>query len=221
MISPEPRSTTEIRDYLVGELNSALRRPGMYGKEPALLIPLDHVAYVERQDEAWAEERETMRARGAFTAIGVVGAFNNLLPGGHDDSVASVYAEFARDRGWLEADRVLTADEHRSMRRELNAWVARDRMLSEVLETFGPPSVLFGGGNPRFPKTLAYVADQMKEPMLFLHFWNGADPDAEPTRGYEEPILLAIRCGRGPFKDTFTFTPEGRKRRPEVSDIYL
>ncbi len=31
MISPEPRSTTEIRDYLIGELNSALRRRRRFG----------------------------------------------------------------------------------------------------------------------------------------------------------------------------------------------
>jgi hypothetical protein len=213
-----PRSFTEIRDYLVGQLNSALRRPGMFGGEMALRLLLDHLVYAERQDEAWAQERRAMESRGAFTSIGVKGAFRNLVPGDYEYGVASVYAEFAHVRGWLEADRVLTAEEHESMRQELRTWAAQDRVLSEVLETFGPPSVLFGGGNPLYGKTLGYLAEPVKEPMIFFHLWNGTDPDAESTWPpiYGEPVLLAVRCGTGPFRDTFTFTPEGKKRRPDA-----
>ncbi|MER5327107.1 hypothetical protein ABT003_48240, partial [Streptosporangium roseum] len=96
--------------------------------------------------------------------------------------------------------------------------VTQDRVLSEVLETFGPPSVLFGGNNPLYGKTLGYLTEQAKEPMLFFHLWNGTDPGAESTWPpiYGEPVLLAVRYGTGPFRDTFTFTPEGHKRRPEA-----
>ncbi|WP_174361945.1 hypothetical protein [Nocardia brevicatena] len=51
--SSGPRSATEIRDYLVGRLNSALRRPGMFGGEIALRLLLDHLVYAEHQDHAW------------------------------------------------------------------------------------------------------------------------------------------------------------------------
>lgn len=184
----------------------------------ALRLLLDHLVYAERQDEAWEKEQQAMKARGAFTPIGVKGAFNALVPDDYEYGVASVYAEFAHLRGWLHADRVLTADEHESMRQELRTWIAQDHMLSEVLETFGPPSVLFGGTNPLYGKTLGYLTEQVQEPMLFLHLWNGTDPDAEPTWPpiYSEPVLLAVRYGTGPFKDTFTFTPEGNKRRPDA-----
>ncbi|WP_174361946.1 hypothetical protein [Nocardia brevicatena] len=157
-----------------------------------------------------------MESRGAFTSIGVTGAFRTLLPNSDEHGPASVYAEFAHARGWLQADRVLTAEEHASIRQELSTWVGQDRLLSEALETFGPPSVLFGGSNPFFGKTLGYLTDQVDEPMIFFHLWNGTDPDAESTWPpiYSEPILLAVRCGRGPFTDTFAFTPEGKKRRP-------
>ncbi|OUC91220.1 hypothetical protein [Streptosporangium minutum] len=216
--SSGPRSRSEIRDYLVDRLNHALRRPEMFGGETALLLLLDHLVYAERQDEAWAEERQAMESRGAFTPTGVTGAFRALVPGAYQCGVASVYAEFVRARGWLQADRVLTADEHESMRQKLSTWVAQDRVLSEVLETFGPPSVLFGGNNPLYGKTLGYLTDQAKEPMLFFHLWNGTDPEAESTWPpiYDEPVLLAVRYGTGPFRDTFTFTPEGHKRRPEA-----
>ncbi|MDP9843420.1 hypothetical protein [Streptosporangium lutulentum] len=217
--SSGPRSSTEIRDYLVGQLNMALRRPGMFGGEIALQLLLDHLVYTERQDEAWAKEQQAMESRGAFTSIGVTGAFRALLvPDAYEYGVASVYAEFVRARGWLEADRVLTADEYESMRQELSIWVAQDRVLSEVLETFGAPSVLFGGSNPLYGKTLGYLTEQVEEPMLFFHLWNGTAPDAESTWPpvYSEPVLLAVRCGTGPFRDTFTFTPEGKKRRPDA-----
>ncbi|MER5327030.1 hypothetical protein ABT003_47835, partial [Streptosporangium roseum] len=65
----------------------------------ALLLLLDHLVYAERQDEAWAEERQAMESRGAFTPTGVTGAFRALIPGAYEYGVASVYAEFVRARG--------------------------------------------------------------------------------------------------------------------------
>lgn len=212
------RPSTEIHDYLVGQLNMALRRLGMFGGEIALRLILDHLVYAERQEEAWAKEQQAMKSRGAFTSTGVTGAFRALVPGAYEYGVASVYAEFVRAHGWLEADRVLTADEYESIRQELSIWVAQDRVLSEVLERFGAPSVLFGSSNPLYGKTLGYLTEQVEEPMLFFHLWNGTAPDAESTwpPAHSEPVLLAIRCGTGPFRDTFTFTPEGKKRRPDA-----
>ena len=153
----------------------------MFGGEVALRLLFDHLVYAERQDEAWARERRAMEERAAFTSIGVRGVFRDLMPGDYEYDVASVYAEFAHVRGWLEPDRVLTAGEHESLRQELRTWAAQDRVLSEVLETFGPPSVLFGGSNPRYGKTLGYLTGQVKEPMIFFHLWNGTDPGAEST----------------------------------------
>jgi hypothetical protein len=36
--------------------------------------------------------------------------------------------------------------------------------------------------------------------------------DSAPS--YDEPALLAVRFGRGAFKDAFTFTPEGSRHHP-------
>ncbi|MDP9869846.1 MULTISPECIES: hypothetical protein [Streptosporangium] len=188
----------------------------MFGGEIALRLLLDHLAYAEHDEEAWAQELRVLESRGAFNSLGVTGAFKTVVPGDHEYGVASIYAEFARDRGWLDLDRTLTAEEYASIRQDVNAWAAQDRTLTEVHEAFGPPSVLFGGSNPLYGKTLAYTTERVTEPMICFHLWNGTDPGTRSSwpPAHNEPILLAVRCGRGPFKDTFTFTPQGSMRRP-------
>ncbi|TXK40961.1 hypothetical protein [Nonomuraea sp. C10] len=214
--SPRPRSSTEIRAYLKDRLNQALRRPGMFGGETALRLLFDHLVYAEHREQEWAQAMRTLESRGAFNSLGVKGAFRTVLPDAGEDGVASVYAELAHDRGWLLADRTLTAGEYGSLRRELIAWTAHDRTLTEVQEALGPPSVLLGGTNPFYGKTLAYMTAQATEPIIFLNLWNGTSGSRETTWHpiHDEPVLLAIRFGRGAFADTFTFTPEGSRRRP-------
>ncbi|WP_049563008.1 hypothetical protein [Nonomuraea sp. SBT364] len=213
---PGLRSSSEMRDYLVRQLNSALRRPGMYGGETSLRVVIDHLLHLEHSDEAWAAEMESLESRGAWTSIGVSGAFRELIPGPYEYGMASVYSEFARARSWLEADRTLTTDEYEQMRAQIPTWVTHDHPLSEVINTFGPPSLLLGGSNPYYGKTLGYLTGPANTPVIFFHLWNGADPEAESTwpPRYDEPVLLAIRCGTGDFKTSFTFTPEGLRRRP-------
>jgi hypothetical protein len=100
------------------------------------------------------------------------------------------------------------------MRRKLIAWAAPDRTFTEVREDFGPPSVLLGGTQPFYGKTLAYPTIQATEPIIFFHLWNGGTDETETTWRsiYDEPVLLAIRLGREVVKDSFT--PEGSRRRP-------
>ncbi|MGW0805421.1 hypothetical protein [Nonomuraea sp. NPDC002799] len=211
-----PRSSTGIRAYLKDRLNQALRRPGMFGGETALRLLFDHLAYAEHQEKEWAQALRTLESRGAFNSLGVTGALSSVLPDSRDDGVASIYAELAHDHGWLQADRTLTTEDHASLRRTLNTWTAHDRTLTEVREEFGPPSVLLGGTNPFYGKTLAYLTEQATEPIIFFHLWNGTSGEIETTWHpiYDEPVLLAVRFGREAFKDTFTFTPEGSRRRP-------
>ncbi|SEU34901.1 hypothetical protein SAMN05421811_112140 [Nonomuraea wenchangensis] len=213
--SPEPRSSTEIRTYLRHQLNQALRRPGMFGGETALRLLFDHLAYAEHQETEWAQALRSLEMRGAFNSLGVTGALATVLPDLRDDGVASIYAEAAHDRGWLQADRTLTTEDHASLRRRITAWAAHDRTLTEVREEFGPPSVLLGGTNPFYGKTFAYLTDQATEPIIFFHLWNGCPDDTGTTWRpvHDEPVLLAVRCGRGAFKETFSFTPEGSRRR--------
>ncbi|MFB4307324.1 hypothetical protein [Actinomadura sp. GTD37] len=208
------RPAAEIRDYLVDQLNLALRRPGMYGGETAIRMVLDHLEYAVRRDGAglprWLEEH------GAWTSRGVTGAFALVIPGHYESGVASVYAEYARAQGWLKIDRTLTAAEYSSLAIEHRRWTAHDRSLSDVLETFGPPSIHLGGTNPLYGKTLSYTSGSPTDPMISFHLWNGTEPDAESSWPplYREPVLLAVRSSGQAFETSLAFTPEGIRRRP-------
>lgn len=218
------RSAAEIRAYLVGRLNAALPRPEMFGGEIALRTLLDHLAFVDDREQAWADENQALRASGAFQATGVIGGFALLLPDHRDQkAAASVYAEFARRNGWLELDRALTPEEYQALLGEVPAWCAENKWFTDVVESFGPPSLLIGGTNPQFSKTLGYATERPEDPMVFFHLWNGTRPGNPPGGApmYGQPVVMAVRRadgGDGPFSGTFTFTPEGAHRRPPAQE---
>ncbi len=202
----------DVRRYLVDKLNRALRRPGMWGTEITLQVLLDAVAYVDGLGEIWRREQDDLTTSGAFTSVGVRGAFAKI---GYDDTgaVASVYADIAWRRGWLTVDRLLPDVDHHRLRAETAPWCARDRSLDEVLSELGPPSVLCGGGNPRYSTTLAYAAADREQGLVWLYFaatYDWEDPTPQPD---SQPVLAAVRHGAGRFVDTFTFTPAGVARR--------
>ncbi len=192
----------------------------MWGEELSIRLILEHLLFVERRQETWDDERRALEQRKAWTATGVKAAFENFLPADQGCSIASVYAEFAHRQGWLTADRVLVPAEYASMHETINSWADQGRVWADVTSAFGPPSVLLGGSNPYYGKTLGYLSEEVSAPMVFFHLWNGTDRDADPswppTR--EQPLLLAIRRGDVPFPISFTFTPEGYRRRPEQED---
>ncbi|MEU1086695.1 hypothetical protein ACFYPN_28790 [Streptomyces sp. NPDC005576] len=95
-----------------------------------------------------------------------------------------------------------------------------ERTWADVTAEFGPPSVLFGGSNPLHGKTLGYLREDPQRPMVFFHLWNGVEPGAAswPSK-HEQPLLLAVRLGRGSFHESLIFTPEGERRRPTIGDL--
>ncbi|MFI6165923.1 hypothetical protein ACIBCN_03970 [Nocardia sp. NPDC051052] len=209
------RSAEAMHAYLIDQVNLMLRRLEMYGGEPALWTLFDHLFFLEEADNGIADLHESWRARNAFTPTGVKGALQRHLPDDLCSALPSMYAEAARQRGWLRLDRALTTDEHTALRASIEAFVTENRTWHDVLDTFGPPSVLFGGTNPRYEKTLAYATEDKSDPMVFFHLWNGSDPGTKtwPPK-YNEPILFAVRYGMVPFAASFCFTPEGTRRRP-------
>ncbi|MFI7469455.1 hypothetical protein [Nonomuraea sp. NPDC049646] len=216
---PESKRTVqELHRYLLNQLNAVLRRPGMFGGEMALRLYLDAMAFADDREALWREEMEQLRIRECFLSTGVRGAFRLLWEDDHEGAVSSVYAEIAHRRGWLELDRTLSSAEYDEILRTSTSWCGQDRFLSEVHTTFGPPSVLFGGANPNFPKTLAYCTNRPEDPLICFHLWNGfASPlDGRSPPVHAEPALLAIRSGGARFIDGFTFTPEGTSRRRSV-----
>ncbi|MEV4417979.1 hypothetical protein [Catellatospora sp. NPDC049609] len=200
----------EVRQFHLDDLNSALRRAGMYGGEVALRLFTHTMAFVDGVLDAWLQEERDLKSRGAFNSLGVRGAFAQLLPGHNDDgAVSSVYAEFAWRQSWLIVDRTLTDVDYCRLRDSAAGWCTRDRSFAEVVDEFGPPSVLFGGSNRRYPKTLAYAPTDRAQDLVSLHFTSSYDWDTSLAQPEPALMLLAVRHGRGRFDATFTFTPAG------------
>lgn len=205
----------DIRGYLLSQLGLALRRPGMYGNEIAHRLYLDAVAFAHGQEQALDDEMAALRSRKAFNSLGVTGAVESILGFTASDVMTSVYVEIAHRYAWLVLDRTLSPDEYDHIRRAVVPWCGQDRSKSDVLARFGPPSMVVGGSNPYFPKTIAYGSADLGSPLVFFHLWNGSIPGEPETwpPPYPEPQLLAARCDGATFVEGFTFTPLGVRLR--------
>jgi hypothetical protein len=211
---------SEARQHHLAQVNSVLRRPGMYGRdETAERLLLEAMAAVDGSLERWRAECDHLRERDAFSATGVMGAYSDVLPANAlRGATASLYAETAHRLGWLELDRTLSAAEFRQMAADIGGWVARDHTLPEVLGAFGTPSLWIGGTGRLYPKTLAYAATDHGD-LICLHLWNAyatSAPGAGSRGVHPEPVVLAARHRPGPFPGSFSFTPEGLRRRPSA-----
>jgi hypothetical protein len=205
----------DIHEHLVRHLNNVLCRPGMYGPratgESHARTLIELILVAEQRPDLLAEQMTRWRERGVFLPTGVTGAFSLQLPAAHDKGAMTVYAEFAREGGWLRTDRLLDDGEYRALRDAIPQFVAQDRTRPDVLAAFGPPS-LPTGTNPRWPMTHPYVPADPAEPIVTFHLWN------EYHSELEQPVLLAVHVGGDePFPEQFSFTPEGRRRRPPTA----
>ncbi|MEU0629618.1 hypothetical protein [Streptomyces sp. NPDC005989] len=209
-------TAAEIRAHLIDQFNRALCSPSGFGGEIALHLLINHLLFIERQPEAFAQQRRAWEDSGAFTARGVTGAFRELIPGrNYEEGMASVFAEFAQRRGWLKSERLLTAEAYEALKGSVRQWAGKDRTWPDVTAAFGAPSVLFGGDNPLYGKSLGYLSEDMEQPMVVFHLWNGCAPGTNTwPPEHEQPLLLAVRFGGGLFRQSFTFTPEGERRMP-------
>ncbi|MGC5033840.1 hypothetical protein [Micromonospora sp. DT229] len=181
-------------------------------------LMLEAMAAVDACLPQWWAACEELREREAFASTGVVGAYGGIVPvGSLRDATASVYAEIAHRFGWLQLDRALSEVEFHRMSTDIGGWVTQDRTMSEVIETFGPPSVWIGGTNSLYSKTLAYTVADTDQGLICVHLWNAvADAATEtgPQGVHPEPVVLAVRHRPGRFPDSFSFTPRGLRRRP-------
>jgi hypothetical protein len=190
----------------------------MYGGELALWLYFDAMAFTDDRAESWKADQDALRARSASLSTGVGGAVEQVMGERHDGVMSSVYAEIAHRHAWLVLDRELSAREYGRLRDTFRDSTTHDRTHSDVVAAFGPPSMLLGGSNPYYSKTLAYGTARPDDPLVFFHLWNGSEPGAERTWPpvHAEPLLLAARCGGASFADGFSFTPKGAARREQL-----
>ncbi|MGZ0150804.1 hypothetical protein ACXJJ3_27345 [Kribbella sp. WER1] len=201
----------QIQQHFIEGLNGAVRRPGMYGGELGLNYKFDEVIYVTETSDSRAWQ-EAFEAAGAWSSIGVAGVVRRLMPGDGAEAIASAYADYAHQQGWLTIDRTLEEREYGALRGRLGQYCATDHVEADVLDLFGEPSVRIGGRNPRYPSVLGYVGAD--GPIVWFYLWNGTEQDTWPA--YEEPVLLAARCGLAPFVQSFVFTPAGQGWRSQM-----
>lgn len=211
------------RRHHVLKVNDVVRRPGMYGRdETAERLLLEALAAVDGILDRWQDQCQALRDRGAFTATGVMGAYRHIVPeDAVRDAAASIYAEIAHRFGWLSLDRALPEAEFQQLNADVGGWVARDRTLSEVIAMFGAPSLWIGPTSCHRAKTLAYASADPKQTLICFHLAKTPTEviEPEPAGVSAEPVVLAVRHRPGEFTGSFTFTPEGRRRRPTTDQL--
>ncbi|MGW7679563.1 hypothetical protein ACWGID_02405 [Kribbella sp. NPDC054772] len=184
----------QIQQHFIEGLSNAIRRPGMHGGELGLDYMLDRVVYVTETGDrrTW---RGALEAAGAWSSIGVTGMVQTVLPGDRTGAVASVYADYAHQHGWLSLDRTLSEAEYGDLRGQLTEYCASDRSWTDVLAQLGEPSVQIGGV---VKEAIGY--GRPGEAIVWFHVAS-------------DQAVLAARCGV-PLVESMRFTPEGARRKP-------
>ncbi|MFJ9694326.1 hypothetical protein [Kitasatospora sp. NPDC101183] len=185
-----PRDAAE-HDHLVERFNAAVRHPGEHGGVGQLARLLDALA--QSEGERWIVDGN---ARLSMTAL-----VRYCYPQPEIHVVAAEYGDAAHRRGWLRLDRALGADDYGSLLGSVDDWAKRNRTLDQVLDAYGPPSVVFGDPGPRTAKTLGYGSEDREAPLLAFHFGDG--------KGAAQARLLAFRSGDDLFEAYMGFTPHG------------
>ena len=215
MPSNRVKSSEEIRAYFLDLLNLALPRLGMYGEYTAQLF-LSHLAFIDAREAEFNDYMKMLRARGAFTPLGVGGAFSQYTHlRTQDNEIGSVYAEIAFRMGYLNTNRILNKREFESLRLGLRKTCrSRDFNTADVVTEFGAPSWT-AGNNSFYPQVYVYFCNELDHGMIAFDFWNVVfyDEKIEKTCGKfgDLPVLRNIRIRGATFSREFTFSPIGRK----------
>ncbi len=209
------RTVGEVRERFIERLNAALLRPGMYGGELTAQTVLEDLSWLDGQDDLRPHIPETLRAAGAWSALGVRGVFMQMFGGDavqHAAAASLVYADIAHARGYLRPQRVLTGQEYSWLRGRAREWTASaDRTLPDLVDAFGLPSLWRPKYNRLYPVSVGYVSAHGGDPLVAFDFWqdtDGTKPPWRPRLG-PEPMLRNVRWRTDIFADGFTFSPIG------------
>ncbi|MFF2083353.1 hypothetical protein ACFVVM_06235 [Nocardia sp. NPDC058176] len=210
------RSPKELKQQWLTELVWLFARPEMYacsGREMQSVVDrrLQDLCFLDDRDDDHTRIREAVSS---FGKLGVDGPFAAIFGEEHryTAEVASVYAEFYHQLGYLPVDRLLSPAEWSPLLR-LPEWVAdRDFRRSEVEATFGPPSLRVG-------KRLLCYAPADAGRWVFFDCWGDLPRRYEPgqgcfTGGFDtDPLVRDIRIPAASFEDGLILTLYGKVLR--------
>ncbi|RPF20715.1 hypothetical protein [Myceligenerans xiligouense] len=201
---------THLRTWI----NGMLRRPGMYvpgpgGVQTGMTLLGDTLAIAEGRPDAWAVELDGLKERGAWTPIGVTGAYHNVLGVQGPAPTALMFAACAYRLGWFDVERPLSPHEYAAVRAAVPGLTESDATGSSIIERFGPPSVQTSPGR-WIHDSLLYLSRSASDPAIFFHF---EPPPLGTNRSADRFRLLAAHIDQGAFFDGFTHTPHGRAVR--------
>lgn len=200
------RTLADVRNKLLETLDGAVRRPLMYGgtdhcSETVLWYLLHDLFFIDGLDDGWSHISTSLRNRLLSSATGVTSHLKWHLPGVPDVSqeMASIYAYYAVQYGYIKLDRTLSRPEWNYLRRGLRALVtATDLSTDEVIVRFGPPSL-------RAHRVLAYASEQHGDGWVYFDF----DRADRTFPGKAEGILRDARIPATTIARELAFTPYG------------
>lgn len=204
-----PRNVSEVREHVIEAFNNAVRRPAMYYGDRALGVYLDMLTYLDGEDDAVVRIVDTNQRS-------VLGAVKQDFPGAAVTVEPSLVGEEAFRHGWLRLGRELSEAEYSAMADRIPKWQSGAHLVSEVLLTHGPASVVFGGTNPAYPTTIAYATADRSVPMVLFYFGHRSSPAAfDPSA---RAVLLAIRVADKPFPGGQLFPCQAASAIDRVKD---
>ena len=198
--SDSGRPGREIRERQREIINASLRRPGMYGGQLVLMHALQDLAWSHRRERDLARFGENLVERSMWTSTGFVGAFERLIPAiDANAAAASVFADAARDFGWLVDDRGLDGGSYWRIVNGASALLREDVDLDGVVAALGQPTITIGGSRGG---AVGFAGPERNQPFVWFHA-------ADANRN----VLCSRRGGSEPFVDSVVFTPLGESLR--------
>lgn len=206
----------DVRERVLAAFDQSLRGAARVGGRKVWHHLIDILLFIDGNKGQDNKFFESLIYGNKFPPTGIKGAFDLMFAGHSDDMVASVYAEFANQHGWLRTDRLLSRDEYETLLAEGAEWCRVDRIRPDVMAKFGEPSCYLGSDSPYYSSTLMYVSSVPELSAVCFHLWNEFDDRRPSTAVYKQPVLRGMRHINGPFFDGFTFTPFGAARREQA-----
>jgi hypothetical protein len=205
-----------MRARLIEQVTQMLHRAGMYTAhdqdfEIICKMRLEDLRFLDGLPEP---TRDDLGLSDKYRSGGIPGPFRETFgdEARYYNEVASVYAEIFHHYGYLTVDRLVPDEPWSTLLAAADsAYTGRDTRLSEIIETFGPPSF----------KIHKYVHCYAPESGTGWAFFDGFSytPDDHgapetPFRGYpSDPVLRSIRLPGPDFEESLRLTRQGKALR--------